>query len=970
MSTNVAFKYSTIPCRNMTKELISACSELYSNNYGVWSGIDESSKKGHQIRLPKSYYERLSKQHDTFVSTCHQGDQLIGHGFFLIKETGAGRKCSWVLQLVVHKDFRHQGVGSKLLQSAWGFSDYFAWGLATTNAITIKTLESVTWREVTPAVILNNLDIISNLCSNIEFVKNRELCVSEECSQVFSGFYPQFPSEESKDDHPLYTARLGRIMDGYEWLAFTFSEQPLLFSKERFDRMLDFSSSQLEDAYSRMPMGEQPWTRYTVHEINSILSMISIPKGSHVLDLGCGEGRHSIELFKRGMNVTGVDFSSRLISLANNKAKNTTVTFVEDDARSLSHVNGVFDLVVCLYDVIGSFRTYDENYAIVRQIYNHLKPGGKAVISVMNMDLTRSIAKNSVFDLSKDPTKLLKLPASNIMQASGNVFNPDYYLLEEKNHLVYRKEQFESDTFLSAEYVIADYRFTKKEIEELLTRVGFQTLVSRCVGLGDWGKELSTTDIHAKEILVFMEKTDENPVTNREKWARILGEKRFRVSEKSENDLRDPFENDYGRLISSAQVRRLQGKTQVFPLPDNDYPRTRLTHSLEVAYFGSSMGKSIERIIKDRNDLPDRFEGRLSSLLRVCGLVHDLGNTPFGHFGEVAIRDFFKHYFTEDSSLVMTEAEKADFEFFDGNVQTQRLLSKLHYFGDDKAFNLTYQTLSALMKYPSDSLTGNRGSDSSDISRIKFGYLQSEKSLFKDLDAYFEFNGHRNPVSFILEAADDIAFRAADIEDSVKLGILSINDIIRIFEKNLGVHKKEFVAFVEKTKLELVELRDSNPSLYEFILAQKIRIHTQTIMIREVEASFTKHYQEIMDGVFNDELLNSSDSNDLNNAYRNLFERVLEDKKILRLEITGYQVINGLLEMFVPAVLSKNRTGFQDHLYKMISDEQRFIYENRHKSTGGEPSDYQKLLLVTDYISGMTDSFALDLYQRLSGIRI
>ena len=273
------------------------------------------------------------------------------------------------------------------------------------------------------------------------------------------------------------------------------------------------------------------------------------------------------------------------------------------------------------------------------------------------------------------------------------------------------------------------------------------------------------------------------------------------------------------------------------------------------------------------------------------------------------------------------------------------------------------------MKYPSDSVTGNK-EKALEIAHKKFGYLQAEKNLYEEIDSYFEFHGRRNPVSFILEAADDIAFRAADIEDSVKLGVLSVDEIIRIFEENLGIHKKDFKAFVEKTKSELSDLKEGNPTLYDFILAQKIRIHNQTIMIREVEASFEKHYQEIMDGVFNDELLNSSDSNDLNSAYTKLFERVLRDKRILRLEITGYQVINGLLEMFVPAVLSKNRTSFQNHLYQMISDEQRLIFERQSPDTKDGPSDYQKLLLVTDYISGMTDSFALDLYQRLSGIKI
>jgi len=153
-------------------------------------------------------------------------------------------------------------------------------------------------------------------------------------------------------------------------------------------------------------------------------------------------------------------------------------------------------------------------------------------------------------------------------------------------------------------------------------------------------------------------------VNYKEKWELILSDKRFRDKSITISvDGRNPFENDYGRLISSAPIRRLQDKTQVFPLEQSDYIRTRLTHSIEVSYIASSIGQSIEKILIEKGDIEKGKKGYLSSLLRVSGLIHDLGNPPFGHFGEEAIRKFFKDYFDseEGKSLKLSEEEKADF---------------------------------------------------------------------------------------------------------------------------------------------------------------------------------------------------------------------------------------------------------------------------------------------------------------------
>lgn len=453
-----------------------------------------------------------------------------------------------------------------------------------------------------------------------------------------------------------------------------------------------------------------------------------------------------------------------------------------------------------------------------------------------------------------------------------------------------------------------------------------------------------------------------------ENWNLLLGEKRFREKSATiDSDARNSFDRDYSKLVFSAPVRRLQGKTQVFPLPDDDYPRTRLTHSMEVSFLGGSIGRSIESILINKGEIDSAHVGYLPSLLRVAGLIHDLGNTPFGHFGEKAIGDFFKNFFKNHPDCVLLPIEKADLENFDGNVQTFRILTKLHFFGDNLSYNLSYQTLSSVLKYPVDSITGNKGNSAENISYKKYGYFQSELDEFNTIVDYLHLGNNRNPVTFILEAADDIAYRSADIEDSVKQGVCSIEEVVEYVESILiGKPNSNIIkdAYLRLNK----EYAGLNSKIKNRLFAQKIRVFTQQIMIDAVIKAFDANYKDIMDGSFNNELLKASSANDINIAFKELFNNVvLKDKSITRLEIAGYKAISGLLGLFVPAVLDeKSKPGsFNDHLVNMISDEQRYIFEKYSKRT-----PYNRLQLAVDYVSGMTDSFAIDLFQRLEGIRV
>ncbi|MFW5872078.1 MAG: dGTP triphosphohydrolase, partial [bacterium] len=415
-------------------------------------------------------------------------------------------------------------------------------------------------------------------------------------------------------------------------------------------------------------------------------------------------------------------------------------------------------------------------------------------------------------------------------------------------------------------------------------------------------------------------------MTYKNKWNLLLSEKRFREkSLTNPSDGRNPFENDYGRLISSSPIRRLQDKTQVFPLEQSDFIRTRLTHSLEVSYIASSIGQSIENILIEDKEINFNLKGNLSSLLRVAGLVHDLGNPPFGHFGEEAIKKFFTNYFSKNDTT-LTELEKADFKNFDGNVQTLRILSKLHYFGDSRGYNLNYSTLASIVKYPSNSSEGNK-KPTTEIAKKKFGFFVTETEIYKEINDYLELNHRRHPVVYLLEAADDIAYSAADIEDGIKLGIVSISDIRDIFAKDLNENKDSILSYLDGLIKQYPQNNDVNRS----IIIQRFRIQTQKIMIQSIVDTFRQNYSKVMEGKLQDEIIAVSLANDIRKAYKSLTNIVFKDKTVLKKEIAGWEAVYGLLKIFIISSVSDNfkakGNNYESRLYNIISSSHRKVYE-------------------------------------------
>ncbi|MRZ79400.1 dNTP triphosphohydrolase [Paeniclostridium sordellii] len=512
-------------------------------------------------------------------------------------------------------------------------------------------------------------------------------------------------------------------------------------------------------------------------------------------------------------------------------------------------------------------------------------------------------------------------------------------------------------------------------------------------------------------------------------WDKLLNEKRLRGSSKvkKSTDARNAFENDYMRIISSSAFRRLQDKAQVFPLERNDFVRTRLTHSIEVAAIAESIGISIEEFLIKENKISKKDKGKISRILSCVGLLHDIGNTPFGHYGECSIQDYFRNIGKETvetakpdkKNLVreyegLSEQQRKDFECFDGNAQAFRNISYLQSMQYSGGLNLTAATMSALIKYPRSSIEGNN-KDLGKISYKKFGYLASENKIFKDIVRLTgitdeEGNILRNPLVYLLEAADDIAYCVSDVEDGIKKGLLTIeyleSKIIKTIYEEYG---KENIDSMSEEDLEedeiLKNLKDkSNNTLINiykyitknnidhykdiiialsgkiefgnpndnFIRCQMLRVAIQSTMITAVLEEFKNSYEYIMNGTYEKDIVESSKAKNMRIMFKGIStSKIFNNKDVVKNELAGGKVVYRLLDLFLKAMTSecddKGRpTGAREQrLYNLISDNYKGIYEEEtdHKF-------YSRVQLVIDFISGMTDYYALDLYKHIQGIII
>lgn len=519
MKTNKAFykntsikqellTYRSKETAKMSQEEIIQCSNLFSNNYGIWSknGINP----GEHIRFSSNMIRKFFvDKPDRYVAMVFHNKELIGYAFYLRRNLPKKGYLTWILQLVVKVEFRGNHIGTKLMHSIWNLSDSYACGLYTSNPKTIKALEKATMRNVDVNYISRNLKYIKNALYDlfpdthwIEESKNGLVNTKfyidhSEINKKIRNTYPNnsFPLEQN-------------LPEGYEWLAITFNRQtPYLDSVDDMSLLLEFSQSALVDAYSRMKIDEQSWSRHTKDEVDYISNFIK--QGDEILDMGCGTGRITNELGYRGYHCLGLDFSKKHIEIANiNKSEN--VTFCVKDAREFK-AEKTYDIIICLYDVIGSFPDEKDNSKILEAAYKCLKQNGKLILSVMNKVISVnncSKYENIVDGIESNIDKLLKLKGSNTMQKTGDVFDGRKMIYDSKENIFYRKEQFFDLEYLPMEYIVRDKRFSKKDVERILNKAGFEIDDSHYFNAKRIKEPLNEKNPKAKELFVIAHKVN------------------------------------------------------------------------------------------------------------------------------------------------------------------------------------------------------------------------------------------------------------------------------------------------------------------------------------------------------------------------------------------------------------------------------------------------------------------------------
>ncbi len=437
-------------------------------------------------------------------------------------------------------------------------------------------------------------------------------------------------------------------------------------------------------------------------------------------------------------------------------------------------------------------------------------------------------------------------------------------------------------------------------------------------------------------------------------WNKLLSDKRFGMEQYHEErkQERTDFQRDYDRLIFSAPFRRLQNKTQVFPLPGSVFVHNRLTHSLEVACVGRSLGDKVGRELFLKYGSENQSLWQIGSIVSAACLAHDLGNPPFGHSGEKAIST----YFSESKGAHFIEKIKhegtrfSDFLQFEGNANSFRLLT--HQFKGRRAggYAMTYSTLASIVKYPyASTLAGEKG---------KFGFFSSEEEGYKKIAGELGIiRQNENPVQFcryplvyLVEAADDICYQVMDIEDAYKLKIISINEckelLFGFFSPNKLDRIKKVMDMVSDENEQIAYLRSS-------VIGK---------LVDECADAFLSNETEILQGNFTSTLIKRVDEQ-VAKAYKICedlsFRKIYRSQDVLDVELAGYRIINFLLDCLLDAV-ENPKNAYSKLLINRIPEQ----YEIDSEDT------YTKVQSIIDYISGMTDVYALDLYRKITGMNL
>lgn len=468
---------------------------------------------------------------------------------------------------------------------------------------------------------------------------------------------------------------------------------------------------------------------------------------------------------------------------------------------------------------------------------------------------------------------------------------------------------------------------------------------------------------------------------------RSVSEFKDRLSKDSDEEKRNDFESDFGRVAFSSAIRRMHDKAQVMPLTTGDSVHTRLTHSIEVMSIAYSLGISLCRD-KDFIEVYGKeeameLERTIPMILKTAAFFHDIGNPPFGHFGEAVIQNYFKEYLKK---RIVTDKQALDFTCFDGNAEGFRILTRLQYIGDLSGLNLTYATLAAYSKYPNDNIP-----DKSYIGRKKHGVFTSESDIFNKMVEACHMRTEdnkikRHPLSFLVEAADSISYSIMDIEDGLTMGWYSFDYIIKYLDDYLIKKTNNQDSSILKTigldfDKKGIDKNDEKRKMCDF------RVAITRYLVSLAISKFKTNLENIDKGEYTKELIEDGDmvSKALQDfAAKNIFPQY----EIEQIELTGNSVIRGLLNILLDCAFNQDKK-FRNHLKSVISKTFLKVAKREENIKKTSPTEYEffskeeiaaldieelspysKLRTIVDLISGMTDRYAVSMYQRLSGQRL
>jgi len=465
--------------------------------------------------------------------------------------------------------------------------------------------------------------------------------------------------------------------------------------------------------------------------------------------------------------------------------------------------------------------------------------------------------------------------------------------------------------------------------------------------------------------------------TNLLSWKR-LRDHRLRVLEPE----RPPWQIDYDRLIFSSAFRRLQDKTQVFPLSGSDYVRTRLTHSLEVSTLARTLGTRVGKTILDRHPETKALDGSplansltpadFGMITSAAALAHDIGNPPFGHSGEDSIRHWFKSSpIAGKAATSLTSVQRRDFESWEGNAEAFRIIGRLQLYREDGGMRLTSATLGAFAKYPTAASAVATKEERDDEKKKRSGNTASlKKPGFFDHDALLwaevvqelqlkplgEGRWARHPLAFLTEAADDICYRIIDLEDGARMGRISFSDLEELL-----------IAMIKPDDLKGL---NRIPQWEKLRRASFLRAKAISQAVEEVTSIFLDSEAKLLEGSF---LGSLTDAAPINEHFKRIesitIDKIYSTRSVLEIEAAGFEILPGLLDAFVGAVESLRDEQCPDRMKALKLS--KLIPREFYEEEGVYWRDpYVRLLSIVDFVAGMTDSYALTLYRRLKGFSL